>query len=278
MSKPRKFRAARWLSAVTVTLTLMIVPVPTQAGAAEAVAAKPTVVLVHGAWADGSSWGDVVTRLQRDGYLLVVVANPLRSLSGDAAYLAAVLQQATTGPVVLVGHSYGGAVITNAATADPDVTALVYINAFAPAQGETVFGLAAAQPGSALAADPSTVFTFVQYPGAPAGDVDAYVKHDVFRRAFANDLPARTGAALGAAQRPITLGAGSAPSGEPAWASIPSWYLVGTEDKVLPPTQQRIMAQRANAVTVEVRAGHLSMLSRPGKVVQLIEDAAAAAM
>src|SRR5918995_1371329 len=142
--------------------------------------AKPTIVLVHGAWADGSSWNQVTQRLQRAGYQVLVPPNPLRSLSGDAASISAFIQQRTTGPVVLVGHSYGGAVITNAGTSDPDIKALVYINGFAPDQGENVLQLATAQPGSDLAGDPTTKFDFVVYPGAPAGDFDLYVKQSVF--------------------------------------------------------------------------------------------------
>src|SRR6266545_3714146 len=178
------------------------------------------------------------------------------------------------GPVVLVGHSYGGAVITNAGATDPDVRALVYINGFAPDQGENVLQLANAQPGSELSGDPTTKFDFVVYPGAPSGDFDLYVKQAVFPHAFANDLPAGTGAVLAASQRPITLSGALEPSGPPAWKTIPSWYLVGRADNVIPPAEQRVMATRAGAKTVEINAGHLSMLSRPAAVTYLIESAA----
>lgn len=236
--------------------------------------AKPTIVLVHGAWADGSSWNQVTQRLQGAGYQVLVPPNPLRSLSGDAASISAFIQQRTSGPVVLVGHSYGGAVITNAGTSDPDIKALVYINGFAPDQGESVLQLATAQPGSDLAGDPTTKFDFVVYPGAPAGDFDLYVKQGVFPHAFANDLPARAAAVLAASQRPITLSAGLEASGPPAWKTIPSWYLVGRADNVIPPAEQRLMAERAGAKTVEVNAGHLSMLSQPDAVTDLITRAA----
>jgi pimeloyl-ACP methyl ester carboxylesterase len=242
--------------------------------AADSSSPKPTIVLVHGAWADGSSWHPVTQRLQGQGYTVLVPPNPLRSLAGDAAYIAAFIQQRTTGPVVLVGHSYGGAVITNAGATDPDVKALVYVNGFAPDQGETVLQLANAQPGSELSGDPATKFDFVVYPGAPAGDFDLYVKQSVFPHAFANDLPATTGAVLAASQRPITLSAALEASGPPAWMTIPSWYLVGRADNVIPVAQQRAMAERAGAKTVEVKAGHLSMLSRPGAVTDLITAAA----
>ncbi len=237
---------------------------------------KPTVVLVHGAWADSSSWSEVVRRLQSDGYTVEVPPNPLRGLAGDAAYLTAYLQT-IVGPIVLVGHSYGGAVITNAASGNTNVKALVYINAFIPDQGETVVQLASAQPGSALAvADPTTVFRLVPYPGSAPGDFDAYIVPDVFVDAFANDLPRHTAAVLAATQRPVTLSALATPSGPPAWRSIPTWALVGTRDRVLPAAQQTAMAERARAHTVRVSASHLSMISRPKEVTDLIRDAAKA--
>jgi pimeloyl-ACP methyl ester carboxylesterase len=262
------------LLAAAVLLVFSLLPASAGAGNAGASSKKPTIVLVHGAWADASSWSEVTRRLQRAGHLVLVPPNPLRSLSGDAAYLSAFIQQRTTGSAVLVGHSYGGAVITNAGATDPDVKALVYVNGFAPDTGENVLQLAAALPGSDLAGDPATKFDFLVYPGAPAGDFDLYVKQTVFPHAFANDLPAETGVVLAASQRPITLSAGLEASGPPAWATIPSWYLVGRADNVLPAAQQRVMAERAGARTVEVNAGHLSMLSRPGAVTDLITAAA----
>ncbi|MGB3440587.1 MAG: alpha/beta hydrolase [Actinophytocola sp.] len=231
-------------------------------------APKPTIVLVHGAWADASSWAPVTRRLQDKGYTVFAVSNPLRGLSGDAAYLAAFLQQRTTGPVILVGHSYGGAVITNAALSDPDVRALVYVNAFVPDQGESVLGL---QGGGG---DPSALFDFVQYPGAVAGDADLYIKQTVFPSAFAADLPSATRAQLAAAQRPVTLSALSEPSGVPAWKTLPSWYLLGTRDNILPPALQSTMAERAHSHIVRVPASHLSMLSRPETVTDLVITAA----
>ena len=243
------------------------------ASSARAPSAKPTIVLVHGAWADGSSWNPVTQHLSvRD---TPAGATQPAAQPGRRRRLPLCLPpDRTSGPVVLVGHSYGGAVITNAATSDPDVKALVYINAFAPDQGENVLALANAQPGSDLSGDPATKFDFVAYPGAPPGDVDLYVKQTVFPHAFANDLPASTAAMLAASQRPVTLSASLEASGPPAWRTIPCWYLVGRIDNVLPPAQQRAMAERAGCTTVEVKAGHLPMLSRPDSVANLITKAA----
>ena len=261
--------------AVAVLLALVAILLPGRFAAANTAGhePKPTVVLVHGAWADGSSWNAVVQRLQRAGYPVRVPPNPLRGLSLDSATISSFLST-IAGPVVLVGHSYGGAVITNAATGNANVKALVYVDAFAPAEGESIFPLSGAD--SALAVDPATVFDFVPYPGGPAGDVDLYLKHDVFLTSFASGIPAATAELLYAAQRPLALSAGNASSGVPAWKTIPSWYLVGTQDKIITPVQQRFMAQRAHAHTVQVRAGHLSLISQPGPVGDLIVAAARA--
>jgi pimeloyl-ACP methyl ester carboxylesterase len=231
---------------------------------------KPTIVLVHGAWADASTWSKVTTRLQRDGYTVLAAPNPLRGLASDAAYLSAFLRQHTTGPVILVGHSYGGAVITNAALSDPDVRALVYIDAFVPDRGETILGLLGG------GGDPNALFDAVQYPGAPAGDVDLYIKTAIFPGAFAADLPAATAAQLAASQRPIALSALTEPSGPPAWNTLPSWYLLGTDDNILPPAVQLTMAQRAGSHITRIAASHLSMLSDPEAAEKIIVEAARA--
>ncbi len=235
--------------------------------------AKPTVVLVHGAWADSGSWDQVVARLQRQGHTVVAFPNPLRGLPDDSAYLAAFLST-ISGPIVLVGHSYGGAVITNAATGNANVKALVYVDAFIPAQGETIAQLIGARPGSCVAGDPTQIFDLVPYPGAPPGAVDAYVKQSVFPSCFANDLPARKAAVLAATQRPASTVIIGQPSGPPAWTDIPSWALVGTVDRVIPPATQLFMAERADARIVKVKASHLSMVSHPGAVTRLIVAAA----
>jgi len=254
------------------------------AGAATAYAAggggpKPTIVLEHGGWADASSWTGEIKRLQAKGYTVDAPPNPLRGLANDSATLADFLST-ITGPIVLVGHSYGGMVITNAATGNPNVKALVYIDAFLPAQGETAFGLTAAQPGSCVGS--ANAFKVVPYPGAPAGDFDTYLKtgpdlpYPGFARCFANGLPASQAAILAAAQRPAAFSSGSAPSGIPAWLTIPSWSLIGTADHVIPPAEQLFMSQRAHARITEVDSGHLSLISRPGAVTGVIIAAARA--
>jgi pimeloyl-ACP methyl ester carboxylesterase len=239
-------------------------------------AAKPTVVIEAGAWADNSSFADVVRRLQDDGYTVVVPPNPLQGLTYDSRTLAGFLGT-ISGPIVLVGHSYGGMVITNAATGNPNVKALVYVDAFIPARGDTLQGLTGAQPGSCLnVPDPRTVFTFAPIPGAPAADVDAYVKPSVFARCFANGLPAGEAAVLAATQRPLATGTLADTSGAPAWRTIPSWAVVGTADHVIPPAEQLFMATRAHAHITKIDAPHLSMISNPGTVTQVIANAAQA--
>jgi pimeloyl-ACP methyl ester carboxylesterase len=268
-------------AAVLATLVLAATAVGTAQGSNAAQATKPTVarqatrptvVLVHGAWANSSSWDGVVRRLHRDGFTVDVFPTPLRSLSGDAAYLQQYLG-AISGPIVLVGHSYGGAVISDAATGNAQVRALVFIDAFVPEQGEAVATLAGSQ--SVLAnPDPTQVFDFVPATLPPTASTDLYVKRTVFPGAFANDLPLSKGAVLAATQRPITLGALNEPSSLPAWKTIPSWYEVGTIDKVIPPDRQLAMAERADAHIVKARTSHLPMVSKPGAVTETIEMAA----
>jgi pimeloyl-ACP methyl ester carboxylesterase len=254
------------------------------AGAATAYAAggggpKPTIVLEHGAWADGSSWDGVIGLLQADGYTVYAPPNPLRGLANDSATLSDFLKT-ITGPVILVGHSYGGMVITNAATGDPNVKALVYLDAFIPAQGDTAFGLTVAQPGSCVGS--ANAFLAVPYPGAPAGDFDTYLKagpdlpYPGFAQCFANGLPASQAAMLAVTQRPIAFSAGSDPSGVPAWLTIPSWSLIGTADHVIPPAEQLFMSKRASAHITEINSGHLSLISHPGAVARVIVAAAQA--
>jgi pimeloyl-ACP methyl ester carboxylesterase len=240
---------------------------------------RPTIVLEHGAWADASSWDAVIRQLQRAGYTVDAPPDPLRGLAYDSATLADFLKT-ISGPIVLAGHSYGGMVITNAATGNPNVKALVYVDAYIPAQGDTAFGLTAAQPGSCLAS--ANAFIGVPYPGAPANDFDTYLKtgpdlpYPGFAQCFANGLPASTAAVLAATQQPIAYSAGSDPSGVPAWLTIPSWSLIGTADHVIPPTEQMFMSKRAGAHITKVNAGHLSLISDPGAVTSVIIAAALA--
>jgi pimeloyl-ACP methyl ester carboxylesterase len=233
------------------------------------------VVLVHGAWADSGSWDQVVTRLQRQGYTVIAFPTPLRSLPDDSAYLAAFLSS-VPGPIVLVGHSYGGAVITNAATGNENVKALVYVDAFLPDEGETIVQLIGTPPGSCVAGDPTQIFDLRPIPGAPPGIVDAYVKQRLFPSCFANDLPAKQAAVLAATQRPASTIILGQPSGPPAWADIPSWALIGTVDRVILPATQLFMAERAGAQIVKIKASHLPMISQPGAVTRLIVAAARA--
>ena len=187
---------------------------------------KPTIVLMHGAWADGSSWNAVASRLQRQGFTVIAPANPLRGLNSDAAYLSSILDT-IAGPIVLVGHSYGGMVMTNAATGHTNVSALVYIAAFAPDAGETLGGLGQMNPGSQLT---PTNLEFRPHPGG----LDVSIAPGVFRTVFASDLSADDAALMAAAQRPIDAISLTEPSGPPAWKTIPSWYLVATRDNAIP--------------------------------------------
>ena len=229
---------------------------------------KPTIVLIHGAFADASGWSGVVTRLQDRGYTVLAPANPLRGVANDSAYIASVLAS-VTGPIVLVGHSYGGEVITNAATGNPNVKALVYIAAFAPDAGETSGGLVTKFPGSMLT--PQNL-VFRPFPGG----VDGYINPTVFRDVFAADLPAETTTVMGASQRPGALSTLSDLSGFPAWKTIPSWYMVANQDHAIPPALERFMAARMNAHTVQINSSHVAMMSHPGAVTDLILSAAEA--
>jgi pimeloyl-ACP methyl ester carboxylesterase len=181
------------------------------------------------------------------------------------------------GPVVLVGHSYGGAVITNAATGAPNVKSLVYVNAFAPDEGESAIALAG--PDSALSVpDPTTVFDFVPATLPPTPGTDLYLKRATVFASFATGLSTEDKGIVAASQRPATLGALSEPSGPPAWRTIQSWYLIGTQDKIVPPGVERDMAERAGSTIVEYDAGHLGLISDPRTVTRVIERAAHAAV
>jgi pimeloyl-ACP methyl ester carboxylesterase len=222
-----------WMTTGLALVAGLAITLTTQSQArARAVTApgvKPTVVLVNGAWANNASWSGVIERLQTEGYTVDAPPNPLQSLNGDAGTIADFLKT-INGPIVLVGHSYGGAVITNAATGNRNVKALVYVDAFAPAKGESVIGL---------------------------------------------DL-SKEAAVAAATQSPVAYSAVTAPSRNPAWKTIPSWYVLGTIDKAIPPAIQLFMAQRIHAHITRVRAGHLSMMAAPGVVAKVITAAAKA--
>jgi len=230
---------------------------------------KPTIVTVHGAWSDASPFNQVREILEADGYTVVNFANPLRSLSGDTDYLAAFLETRTTGPVVLVGHSYGGALIGGAASAHPDVKALVYLNAFVPEEGESILELSS----KAGPVDAGALFDMAPFPGEH--NVDLYLKEGAFAGGFTNGLSVAQTAEYFASQRPITYAALSEPAAaNPAWKTLPSWYVAGTEDHSIAFSTQLFLAQRAGSTLTRVETGHLSMVAEPAAVARAITEAA----
>jgi pimeloyl-ACP methyl ester carboxylesterase len=235
--------------------------------------AKPTIVLVHGAFADGSSWNGVIERLQQQGYTVIAPANPLRGVTADSAYTASLLSQ-IDGPVLLVGHSYGGAVITNAATSAPNVVGLVYVAAFAPDEGENLGDVEAGSKDSVL----NTALVQYNYPTGRDGEtsVEFAINPALIREAFAADLPAETTALMAAIQRPIAAAAFSDASGPPGWRRLPSWAVVATGDKAAGADVVRSHAQRAGADIVEVEGSHVIMISQPQTVTDHILTAARA--
>ncbi len=231
--------------------------------------AKPTIVLVHGAFAESASWNGVIADLMRDGYPVVAAANPLRSVAGDAALVAA-LVKSIPGPVVLVGHSYGGTVISAAAGAAPNVKSLVYVAAFAPEVGESSLSLSGKFPGSTLGP------TLAPPVDLADGGKDLYIQQAKFGAQFAADVPAAQAKLMAATQRPVTQGALGEASVSAAWKTIPSWSVYGTADLNIPPAALAFMAERAHAKkTVVVKgASHVVMVSHPHEVSALIEEAA----
>jgi pimeloyl-ACP methyl ester carboxylesterase len=234
--------------------------------------AKPTVVLVHGAWADASSWSGEVALLQRAGYDVRAIANPLQDLTTDSEYVADYLKS-ITGPVVLVGHSYGGAVITNAAYGIAGVKALVYVDAAAPAPGETNGQLSGSN--SILTKDsPSQLFFTTSYPGGPAGARELYLNEDIFVDNFANDLPRAEAEQLWASQRGASTAAFDTPSRYAAWRTIPSWYFISTGDQIITASSELMMAERAHSHIVMFQGGsHLTLISHPAAVTSVIASA-----
>jgi pimeloyl-ACP methyl ester carboxylesterase len=229
----------------------------------------PTVVLVHGAFADSSGWNAVTERLQKRGYTVVAASNPLRGLAADAEYVKSILAT-IEGPIVLVGHSYGGAVITNAATGNPNVKSLVYVAAYALDAGERLIDANELGGGHSELAEHLVIRP---YPGAPEGDADGYIDPAFFRELFAADLSKKETAVMAASQRPAALQALFAPSGEPAWKTITSWYVVASQDHTIPPEAERAMAERAGSTTIEIDSSHVVMMSHPAEITDVILDA-----
>ncbi|MGY1617318.1 alpha/beta fold hydrolase [Geodermatophilus sp. SYSU D00691] len=235
-------------------------------------AAKPTVVLVHGAFADTSSWNGVIARLRRDGYPVVGVANPLRSLHGDAAFLRDVLD-GVEGPIVLAGHSYGGSVMSEAADGHPRVRALVYVASFLLDEGESTGELAGRYPGNELGSALRPVP--VRGPDGQTVD-DLYIEQDKFHAIFAADVPADVAELMAVTQRPIIGDALADKATKAAWKTVPSWTLVTLQDLAVPAEAQRFMAGRASSSAVEVDASHAVTVSQPEAVARLIDEAARA--
>ncbi len=241
-------------------------------GAAHAQSApeKPVIVLVHGAFAESSSWEPVITRLEKDGYTVIAAANPLRSVASDGAAVASVVKS-IKGPVVLVGHSYGGPVITEAANGNANIKALVYVAGFAPDTGESAATLSTKFPGSTLGDALRPV------PLADGGQ-DLYIQPAKFHAQFAADVPAAKAAIMAATQRPITAAALNEPTGKPAWKTLPSYMIYGSADRNIPAAVMQFMAERARAKkTVAIPGGsHALMVSHPVEVTAMIETAATA--
>lgn len=226
---------------------------------------RPTIVLVHGAWADGTGWQEVIERLEREGYYVIAVQNPLTSLVDDVATTKRVIvAEAAKGPVIVVGHSYGGAVITDAAAGIPNVKALVYIAAFAPAVGEPI--------GALLGTYPTELGAILEFDAAHF----AYLNRARFRAVFAGDVDRSTARVMAAAQKPAFGGIFEESPTVAAWETIPSWYMVAKEDKALSPDMERFYANRMGATIVEIKSSHVPFISEPSEVVKLIEKAAKA--
>ncbi|WP_326568782.1 alpha/beta hydrolase [Amycolatopsis rhabdoformis] len=271
-TRTRLARIAAATAAVAAAAVFVAVPssaAPQQVDHHAPAKAKPTIVLVHGAFADASSWNGEVARLEQRGYPVIAAANPLRGVASDAASIKA-LVDSVDGPVVLVGHSYAGDVISEAAYNDPKVQALVYIAAYLPDKGESALDLTGKFPGSTLA-------DTLQQVALPGGGTDLYVKQNLFPKQFAADVPLSQARLMAATQRPVAMAALTEASTDPAWKQKPVWDLIPTGDKNIPPAAQEWMAKRAHAHTVVVPgASHAVLVSRPDKVTDIIVSAATA--
>jgi pimeloyl-ACP methyl ester carboxylesterase len=235
-----------------------------------AASSHPTVALVHGAFADSSSWNDVVEQLQAAGIAVQAISNPLRGIATDAAYVASAIRQ-IPGPVLAVGHSYGGATITNAVPHTENVVGLVFVAAFAPDEGETLTDIEGDSKDSVL----NSALLQLQYPVGPGNEtaVELAIDPAKFHQAFAADLPEKQAAVMAATQRPVAAAAFGERNGTPAWKNLPSWAVVATGDKAAGSDVVRSMAQRAGATITEVEGSHVIMISQPQAVTDVIRQA-----
>lgn len=254
---------------VAVGLMAMHLATPATAATQAASPQRPTVVLVHGAFAESASWDGVVRNLRARSFPVIAVANPLRGVKSDAAYVAGVVGS-IKGPVVLVGHSYGGSVISAAAQDQPNVKALVFVAAFAPEPGESAADLSGKFPGSTLGPTLAPPVTLAD------GGKDLYIQQDKFPSQFAADVAPGVALLMAVAQRPVTEGALGEPATAAAWKTVPSWFIYGDRDKNIPPAALSFMANRAKSMkTVVVKgASHVVMVSNPNPVSRLIVEAA----
>lgn len=258
------------MNTITAIAAALTISAAAPTGAAP-VAVKPTIILVHGAFADASSWNGVAASLRSEGYPVIGAANPLRSVRGDAQTVSNIVKS-VKGPVVLVGHSYGGAVISTAANGNANVKSLVFVAAFAPDQGETALELSGRFPGGTLGA------ALAEPVALADGGKDFYIQQDKFYQQFAADVPANQAALMAVAQRPIAEAALTEASGAPGWKRLPSFFVYGTGDKNIPAAALGFMAERAKSRKTVVLKGasHVVMSSHPAAVASLIRDAASA--
>ncbi|MET8828019.1 alpha/beta hydrolase [Streptomyces sp. NPDC004610] len=268
---PRRRISAAALTLATTALTVGAAPTALAApsGGEGQAQPKPTVVLVHGAFADASGWNAVVERLMDAGYPVVAPPNPLRGVLNDAAQVASVLKS-IKGPIVLAGHSYGGAVISQAAAGNSNVKALVFVSAFMPDVGESPGGLSTKFTGSDL----GTALRPVPYSDATSSGVDLYIQNEKFHEVFAADLPAAEARVMATEQRPVAEAGFGQKATAAAWKTIPSWFVVAKNDKAIAPDLERFEAKRAKAHTVEIDSSHVAMMSHPDVVTRQITDAA----
>ena len=284
LHRPRSLATAAVATVAVLALNPSVVPAasatsrtPARPAVSARTPQKPTIVLVHGAFADASGFSAEIARLEADGYPVLAPADPLRGLTSDSDYIRSILDT-IPGPVILVGHSYGGAVITNAARGANNVVALVYLAAFIPDEGDSVATSydPTAYPGSLLTQSALTVRPTVNPVVQGGQDADLYIRSDLFRRIFAGDQTKTTAAVMAAAQRPLSAFAFTEASGAPAWKTVPSWDLITLDDRAISPGGQRFMAHRAGARISTVHSAHDVMVSHPGRVVRLIENVSTA--